>query len=60
MHAIYQGPIRKLKGKGCLVLGLDYNGRLKGEQVKAQFDDLKLPEAIGWRVYPKRHFKIEQ
>lgn len=46
-------PEKHLRGKRALLME---SGNLKNKY-KAQFDDLYLIEAFGWREYPKKHFR---
>lgn len=56
-HATYNldGPMEHLRGLGALIREDDWNE----DHWMAQFDARWLPEAFGWRSYPKRDFTLD-
>lgn len=49
----YVGSIEHLKGKRALLI------KVNDKFLRAQFDDIKLVEAFGWRDYPYTDFVAE-
>lgn len=51
----YRGPSNRLGGKHAILLPAPALG-----WVLAQFDDLDLPEALGWHPFPEGDFKEDE